>query len=299
MRFRRNNMVVLLFLLAIGMMVFSGCKKEEKGKVIVKVGKSTLTVEELLSQIPPQLLVNTSPQNRSRILEEWMAGELMYQDALRQGFDKQPVVSEQLKQLKKQIITQAYIQDLMAASSFVSEDEAMAYFNEHEDEYNTVIEVSHISLNSVGMARTVLKELEDGRSFSSLARKYSADSSTAIKGGYFGSLRKGDLERLPLFETHAFSLEKVKDITPIVQTEFGYDIIRLLSRKKSRKRIGYADVSESIKMALRQQKTQRRYESLIDSLKNEIAVELHPEILEQELGISMLNVPIMPVEQGE
>lgn len=292
MFFKRNAILILLML--IGMVMFSSCKKEEEGKIVARVGKTTLTVEELLSQIPPQLLINASPETRRSLLDTWVSNELIYQDALKKEVDKKPEVAQQLEFTKKQIIIQAAMQDLIISARFIPESEARAYFREHEEEYNTTIEVSHISLNSMVEGMDILEKLKEGKNFASLARKYSTDSATAKKDGYFGSFRKGDLIRLTVFEEYAFSLEKPGDITPVVQTEFGFDIIRLISHKKSREEIEYEDVAESIMQFLSQEKLEKISSAFIDSLRNLYKFEIHQEVLERELGIYSPISPSLP-----
>jgi peptidyl-prolyl cis-trans isomerase C len=291
--FNRNK--ILLSLTIIGIIMFSGCKKEEEGKIVAKVGKTTLTVEQLLNQIPPQMLINASPETRKNLLDTWVSNELIYLDALNKGIDKKPEVAQQIELTKKQIVIQAAMQDLMTSARFIPETESRTYFREHEEDYNTVIEVSHISLNSRAEGMEVLEKLREGQSFGTLAKKYSTDSTTAKKNGYFGSFRKGDLIRLPVFEEYAFSLENVGDITPLVQTEFGFDIIKLLSQRKSSQEIEYEDVAENIMQTLRQRKLESLSMAFIDSLKNIYKFEIHAEVLEKELGIySPLSPSLTP-----
>ncbi len=291
--FKRNK--ILISLTIIGIIMFSGCKKEEEGKIVARVGKTTLTVEQLLNQIPPQMLINASPETRKNLLDTWVSNEIIYQDALNKGIDKKPEVAQQIELTKKQIVIQAAMQDLITSARFIPETESRTYFREHEEDYNTVIEVSHISLNSRAEGMEVLEKLREGQSFGTLAKKYSTDSTTAKKNGYFGSFRKGDLIRLPVFEEYAFSLVNVGDITPLVQTEFGFDIIKLLSQRKSSQEIEYEDVAENIMQTLRQRKLESLSMAFIDSLKNIYKFEIHPEVLEKELGIySPLSPSLTP-----
>ena len=69
-------------------------------------------------------------------------------------------------------------------------------------------------------AREVLKLAKDGTDFEELIEKYSEDS----KGTY--SFGKGDME--PAFEDAAFNLE-TGQISDIVETEFGYHIIKCIN----------------------------------------------------------------------
>lgn len=301
---KRGMIIILITVVAI--LLFSiNCEKdtEKEGTAIARVDNSTLTVDELLTMIPPRMLMNTSRQQRSQIIESWVNDELLYQNALDKGYQDLPEVEQRLEQIKKQLVTRAYIQEKLSGSSFVSDSEARQYFEEHKDDYNSIIEVSHISLGSESQAKNIRNRIMQGENFSSLARQYSTDSTTREKGGYFGSFRRGDFRGLPNFEKEAFELEKPGDISPVVQTEFGFDIIKLHSRKKGSQQAKYEDVAQSIKMLLGQQKNQAMFQSLMDSLKNVYTVETYPERLEKELGATSPSqspsIPMSPPETEE
>ncbi len=284
---------ILYLLLLISLLLVIGCKKEKvsEGKVIAKVGKTSLTMEGFLKQVPAQLLVQTTAENRKALLENWVANEIIYEDALKKGMDKKPEVREKIEQLKKQLLTRAYIQEILEEVQFVSDLEARGYFEKYKDEYNYQVEVSHISLNSKKQAEEVRAKLKNRASFVSLAKEYSTDNETSAQGGYLGSFRKGELASYPLFEEAALKLKKPGEISDVVQTEFNYDIIKLHSRKKSP--VDYEDVAQSIMMRLRTEKFQKRSQDLVDSLKEVYHNEIYPEVLEKEMGIPMM-APALP-----
>ena len=70
-----------------------------------------------------------------------------------------------------------------------------------------------------------------GENFSTFARMYSEDPGTALKGGEVGFTDRGDL--YPNFEAAAYNL-KTGEISPVVETEAGYHIIKLLERRGER-----------------------------------------------------------------
>jgi peptidyl-prolyl cis-trans isomerase SurA len=78
-----------------------------------------------------------------------------------------------------------------------------------------------------GIRERVLK----GENFSTFARMYSEDPGSALKGGEVGFTDRGDL--YPEFETAAYNL-KTGEISPIIETEAGYHIIKLLERRGER-----------------------------------------------------------------
>lgn len=279
---------ILYSLLLISLLLVIGCEKEKEssGKVIAKVGKTSLTMEDFLKQVPAQLLVQTTAANRRAILENWVANEIIYKDALKKGIHKRPEIQEKIEQVKKQLLTRAYIQEILEEVQFVSDIEARGYFETHKDEYNSTVEVSHMSFTSKEQAEETLAKLKKGMSFYQLAKQYSTDSETANNGGHLGTFRKGDLAAYPLFEEAVFKLKKPGEISDVVQTEFNYDIIKLHSRKKSP--VEYEDVSQSIILKLRTEKFQKRSQALVDSLKGVYHNEIYPEVLEKEMGIPMM-----------
>lgn len=68
--------------------------------------------------------------------------------------------------------------------------------------------------------------------FSFLARLYSEDPGSSIRGGELGFKGKGEF--VPEFSAVAFNLIDTKKVSRIVQTEFGYHIIQLIEKKGDR-----------------------------------------------------------------
>lgn len=100
------------------------------------------------------------------------------------------------------------------------------------------IAVSHIMISDKKGARTFNPEerinelytmLNQGESFESLAKQFSDDKNSAVKGGKLNAFTKGDL-RAPEFEDAAYGLKNIGDISKPVKTDFGWHIIRLDER---------------------------------------------------------------------
>lgn len=69
-------------------------------------------------------------------------------------------------------------------------------------------------------------------SFSTLARLYSEDPGSAIKGGELGFSSRGSF--LPEFANVAFNMQDPDKISKIVETEYGYHIIQLIEKRGDR-----------------------------------------------------------------
>jgi len=98
-------------------------------------------------------------------------------------------------------------------------------------------------------AKSIIKELEDGKKFETLAKKNSADEATSTKGGDLGYF---DLDTM----TEAFSnalkeLKKDEYTKEPVKTEYGYHIILKTGEKEKPK---LKDVKDDVKEKLTKQK---------------------------------------------
>ena len=82
-------------------------------------------------------------------------------------------------------------------------------------------------------AEELIQQLKDGADFAELAKANSADTGTAAKGGQIGPFKRSDM--VTEFSTAAYDLKNVGDITETpVQTQFGYHIIKLVSKEEKK-----------------------------------------------------------------
>ena len=82
-------------------------------------------------------------------------------------------------------------------------------------------------------AEELIQKLKDGADFAELAKANSADTGTAEKGGQIGPFKRSDM--VAEFATAAYNLKNVGDMTETpVQTQFGYHIIKLVSRDEKK-----------------------------------------------------------------
>jgi len=77
-------------------------------------------------------------------------------------------------------------------------------------------------------ANALLDSLKAGADFATLAKKYSQDPGSAQQGGDLGLVRRGQFVKE--FESAVFGLTEGQ-ISPVVQTEFGFHIIQLIERR--------------------------------------------------------------------
>lgn len=101
------------------------------------------------------------------------------------------------------------------------------------------VKVAHIMLverknDSLGenpetKIQEIYKKIEQGEDFESLAKQFSDDKSSAVKGGVLAPFSKGQL-RSKTFEDVAFGLKNTEDVSKPFKTEFGWHIVKLIEK---------------------------------------------------------------------
>lgn len=79
-----------------------------------------------------------------------------------------------------------------------------------------------------GQAQKILDQIKAGGIFAELAKQYGEDG-TAANGGSLGWFGKGEM--VPQFEAAVFALKKGELASELVETEYGYHIVRLDDKK--------------------------------------------------------------------
>jgi peptidyl-prolyl cis-trans isomerase C len=133
----------------------------------------------------------------------------------------------------------------------------------------------------------ILKQAKDGKDFAELAKKYSEDPGSKDKGGEY-TFPRGQM--VPQFENTAFSL-KPGEISEIIETQFGYHIIKL-SEKMPAKKVDFDKVKDEIHDVMVRQAIQKQFLTFAQKLQKDANVEILDEKLK---GADLLLQP--PKEQ--
>ena len=168
----------------------------------------------------------------------------------------------------------------------ISEDEMKKYYEENKDDFYTdTVTASHILIKTIDndgnelsdakkkeakkKAEEVLTKVKSGEDFAELAKEYSEDSS-ASSGGELGTFGRGKM--VTEFENAAFAM-KAGEISDIVETEYGYHIIKVTDRVD--KQETYDDVKDKIKSTLASEK----YTEYVEKLKKDSTIEQKEDIV--------------------
>lgn len=113
-------------------------------------------------------------------------------------------------------------------------------------------------------AQQVLEKARSGADFAKLARQYSDDTGSAEKGGLIEGFSRGQMVKP--FEEVAFNTQ-VGEISDLVETRFGYHIIKVVDRQKEEK--PFDEVKDSILSHLKSKYADEKQPKVIEKLKDE------------------------------
>jgi len=259
-----------------------------------------------------ELTAEEKKKAETAVLEQLISAELLYQAGkklaiadidnrveaqMKQGKAKFPSTEAYDKALKasglsekdlkefarKEIYINNLIEKEIASKVTISDDQAKKFYDENIEKFKQpeTVQASHILIGvdakasaeekskAKEKAAALLKRAKAGEDFAALAKSDSTCPS-AQQGGNLGFFAKGQM--VPAFETAAFSL-KPGEISDVVETQFGYHIIKVTDKKPAGT-VPLADAKKEIVNYLKIQKIQQDITAFVDKLRKEGKIEI-------------------------
>ena len=247
--------------------------------VLATVGNLEITKEQmiqLIRSLPQQQAMDVSSvEGRKRLLQEMIAGELLYLDAKAKGYDNE---AEYIKMVEVAAhgLLQRYAMQKALSDINVTTEEAKNYYESDKNELlgKNEVEARHILVTSEEEADKVYEEIQAGLDFSEAAKKYSTCPSKE-SGGALGAFSRGMM--VPEFEEAAFTLA-LNTVSQPVKTQFGYHLI-IVDKKSNAAQKSFEEVEAQIKQRLLMAMQEKAYFDKVDALKDLYPVEMNEEAL--------------------
>lgn len=184
-------------------------------------------------------------------------------------------------QLPEQVQVEYVVLSLekLAEQSPVSTEEAMKYFDEHRSEFGQTEErrASHILLSAPASAsdaerqsarakaeQLLIQARKAPQNFAELAKQNSQDPGSAANGGDLGYFGRNMMVKA--FEDVVFQM-KPDDISNIVETDFGFHIIKLTAIKGA-KAVDFNEVKGQVEQQIKNEKAGKLFGEVADGFSN-------------------------------
>jgi len=268
-------------------------------------------VEQRYARRGMQLSGSQLSEIKNNVLEELINRELLHQESQKSGVEVEAEeVKGQLDRMRSQYATEAefkralsvmgfsetnielqvkermeirrFVNDRIAKTITIPEEDIKASYDSHPHIFKRPgsVQASHILIKVDPAADELQKaearkeiamiqdRLKKGEDFADLAKAYSQGPSGA-KGGDLGYFSRGQMVKP--FETAAFAL-KPGEVSDIVETRFGYHIIKVFD-KKPPVTISYEEARDRITQYLKNETVQKQLNQYVDELKKNATIK--------------------------
>ena len=201
--------------------------------VLVTVNDTHITKQifELYGEkrIGAPLTENFPEEKRKEFIEELISRELIYQDAVKGGLDKDEKILLEIQEQIHNLITRAKINKLLEDNPPSETVMKSIYQAQIVDPASSEYKASHILSEDIDTARSVIESLNKGGDFATLAKEKSIGPS-ATEGGDLGWFSPNQMVK-PFSD----AVEQLKDgeyTKRPIKTRFGWHVIKLAESRK-------------------------------------------------------------------
>jgi peptidyl-prolyl cis-trans isomerase C len=212
-------------------------------------------------------------------------GQFPSEEVFKQMLDGRKMTLEQIRSdARSDMIVAKLLQQEVEAKAAVKPEQIDDFYAKNPDQFmeGERVRASHILISAPrdgdaaakaqarGRAEAVLNDVKAGKDFAALAKEHSQDPGSAVQGGDLGYFTAGQM--VGPFNDAAFSL-KPGTTSELVETEFGFHIIRVVDKQAGRT-VPLEEVRTQVEQFLQNQNRQQHTEAFVDSLKAKGKIEL-------------------------
>ncbi len=184
---------------------------------------------------------------------------------------------------RRDLVISNFIQQTIVSKTVVSDDESKKFYDQNIDKFkqDETVKASHILIGvdakatdadkkkAKEKADKLRKEIADGADFATVAKGNSTCPSSQ-QGGDLGFFGKGQM--VPAFEKAVFAMKK-GDVSEVVETQFGYHIIKVTD-KKSAVTVEYKDAKPRLDDYLKGQKVNEAVSAYLEDARKKAKIEI-------------------------
>jgi peptidyl-prolyl cis-trans isomerase C len=219
--------------------------------------------DAIVKQVVAQGQGTDGPQLREAIKKDLISREVMMQEAVKQGYEKNPEVKQALENARQTIVVNALARDYITKHPVTDADIKAEYDRFTKQTGDKEYHVRHILVENEADANAIIAKLKGGAKFEDLA-KQSKDTGTANNGGDLDWATPSSFP--PEFAAGFTSLQKGQVTEKPVKTQVGYHVIKL-DDTRAAKLPTLDEVKPQISDSLSQQKLAAYQEEMVKKAK--------------------------------
>jgi peptidyl-prolyl cis-trans isomerase C len=244
----------------------------DPAEVVATVDGRPITRQDVLdsaSDLPPQYAAQIDklfPQLLNRLI----GIQLVEAKGREAGLADDPEVKKFVKQAEEEAISRAYIQKIIDQK--VNDEAIQKVYDEDLKQHPPQIEIraSHILVKTEDEAKEIIKELQGGADFATLAKEKSIDKGSGQNGGDLNWFTKDTMVKE--FSDAAFAMQR-GDVSKVpVKSQFGWHVIKITDSRMQTP-APLEQRKDDIRKALSQEAVHQEVQSLIGGAKIEYGKE--------------------------
>ena len=255
-----QKILITLFILSVPVW---GSASEKNDPDVARIGEKQFRLSDVnrwmsFGSEQTRAALEKDPKRRASMLRQIVTSMAIAEEARKKGFDQRPDVRENMELLINNFLTIEYLDKVISKNVTVREKDLRRYYKNNKNKFKVPerVRARHILIKvnrtapeeelkkARKKAREIQRRVQAGGDFAILAAELSDDPGSKRKGGDLGFVARGRMA--PEFEKVAFSLKPGK-VSDIVQTKFGFHVIRVEEKKKSSVR-PYKTVKEQVRI---------------------------------------------------
>lgn len=243
--------------------------------IIAKIGNEEIENSEFmmhLQHMDPKLVADFMNKENGfkTLVEDFVNQKLMIKYGYKNKLNEEEDFKKVLKFWEESLLRDFVFNKIVSDANEPTEDEIKEYYEKNIDSMTkTFINASHILVDTIEEANSIIDELNDGKSFEDLAKEKSKCPS-AKNGGNLGDFSQGQMVKE--FDEVVFKM-KEGEISKPVKTQFGYHVIKL-NKINSSQKPDLEAAKDHIRSELLRIAKKDLYTKKCDELKQEYNVEI-------------------------
>ena len=229
--------------------------------VLIPVSRFEMMAQQATSQGQPE-----SPEMRAQIKDNLIKSEIVAQEAMKIGLDKNPEVTQQLDMIKQQLLVRAYVSDYVKKNAIKDETLKAEYEKVRSAQGDKEVKVQHILVEDEKDAKDLLAQIKKGGSMDKLAKEKSKDAGSKEQGGKLEWTMPSNFVKP--FADAVLKLKKGEMAQEPVKSPYGYHIIKL-EDSRTAKVPGFDEVKDKI----RQSQQQEQITAMLEALRKKATVK--------------------------